>query len=199
MPLLINHNKSKMNIWLVISPFTFWGKYWWSLEMIITLYHNTHNFYCFFLKWNHIVLFITYFLIFKEYVWHWRLQYQPLCLGIAWIAFMKTAAPVPCTPENMYRLITNHNKVNQMHINQDSFQVCCLSGWDQGGSVWPCIWWSWPSVAVLKSSLWFLWDQGRGFMAVNISFYDIKLGQVRKKGYKNPGDKHVLKNLWHIW
>ena len=48
-----------------------------------------------FSKWNHILSFITYCLIFKEYLWRWRLQCQWFCLGIAWIPFVKTAAPVP--------------------------------------------------------------------------------------------------------
>ena len=48
-----------------------------------------------FSEWNHILSFITYCLIFKEYLWRWRLQCQWLCLGIAWIPFAKTAAPVP--------------------------------------------------------------------------------------------------------
>ena len=163
-----------MNIWLVISPFAFWGKYWWCLEIIITLYHNTHNFYCFL---SEIILCCS-----SHIFWYSKNMSGIKDFNISHFAWalleyhLRRLLPRCHVPLKIWvKLITDHNKVNQMHINQDSFQVCCLSGLDQGGSVWPCIWWSWPSVAVLKSSLWFLWDQGWGFMAVNISFYDIKL------------------------
>ena len=53
-----------------------------------------------FSKWNHILLFIIYSLIFKEYVWCWRLQCHRLCLSIAWIPFAKIGAS-KVTPENM--------------------------------------------------------------------------------------------------